>query len=82
MNTDLVLLDIKYINADWHKSITRTTNATTLRFAKHLKDTDTPIWFRYVLVPGYSDQEEYMHEMGQYFKDYTKYPEIRNSALS
>ncbi len=70
-NTDLILLDIKHINADWHKTITGTSNETTLKFAKHLKETNTPVWLRYVLVPGYSDQEEYMHEMGQYFKDYS-----------
>jgi len=70
-NTDLVLLDIKHINPDWHKTITGKTNETTLKFAKFLKEINKPVWLRYVLVPGYSDQEDYMHEMGQYFKDYS-----------
>jgi len=70
-NTDLVLLDIKHIDPDHHKKITGKTNDTTLKFAKYLKDTNTPVWLRYVLVPGLSDQEEYLHKMGQHFKDYS-----------
>ncbi|MCT4616487.1 MAG: pyruvate formate-lyase-activating protein [Marinifilaceae bacterium] len=68
--TDLVLLDIKHINKDWHKTITGKENATTLKLAKHLKDTGVKVWLRYVLVPGYSDQKEYLEELGEYFKDY------------
>ena len=28
------------------------------------------MWLRYVLVPGWSDQEEYLHEWGQHFTSY------------
>ncbi|MCT4636804.1 MAG: pyruvate formate-lyase-activating protein [Bacteroidales bacterium] len=69
-STDLVLLDIKHINEEWHKTITGTVNKTTLRFAEHLKEENIRTWLRYVLVPGYSDQPEYLHEMGEYFKEY------------
>jgi len=70
-HTDLFLLDIKHINPDWHKKITGKTNNTTLKFAKYLKDNNKRVWLRYVLVPGYSDQEEYLHELGKHFKEYS-----------
>ena len=28
------------------------------------------MWLRYVLVPGWSDQEEYLHEWGKHFASY------------
>lgn len=68
--TDLVLLDIKHINENWHKQITGTTNKTTLRFANYLREHQIRTWLRYVLVPGYSDQKEYLHQMGRYFKNF------------
>jgi len=68
--TDLVLLDIKHINKDWHKTITGSENTTTLKFANHLREINKRTWLRYVLVPGYSDQEEFLNELGNYFKDY------------
>ncbi|MDE5416801.1 radical SAM protein [Labilibaculum sp. DW002] len=70
-NTDLVLLDIKHINADWHKTITGKTNETTLKFAEYLREKNVNVWMRYVLVPGYSDQPEYLHEMGKHFQEYS-----------
>jgi pyruvate formate lyase activating enzyme len=69
-NTDLVLLDIKHINPDWHVKITGKRNDTTLKFAKHLRDENIRTWMRYVLVPGYSDQPEYLHELGKHFQEY------------
>ena len=70
-HTDLFLLDIKHINPEWHKKITGKTNETTLKFAKYLKDSNKRVWLRYVLVPGYSDQEEYLHELGKHFQKYS-----------
>lgn len=74
--TDLVLLDIKHINKHWHKVITENENDITLNFAKYLRDNKTRVWLRYVLVPGYSDQEEYLIELGEYFKDYPNIEKI------
>ena len=68
--TDLVLLDIKHINPDWHQKITGKRNDTTLKFAEYLREKNVKIWLRYVLVPGYSDQPEYLHEMGKHFQEY------------
>lgn len=70
-NTDFVLLDIKHINPEWHVKLTGKRNDTTLKFAKHLKGENIRTWMRYVLVPGYSDQPEYLHELGKHFQDYS-----------
>lgn len=72
--TDLVLLDIKHINLKWHKKITGFSNENVLKTAEYLETHKKKMWLRYVLVPGYSDQEEYLYKWGQHFKDY-KYVE-------
>ena len=68
--TDLLLLDVKHINPEWHKKLTSLSNTTTLHVAEHRESTGKPMWLRYVLVPGLTDQEEYLHEWAKHFKDY------------
>jgi pyruvate formate lyase activating enzyme len=68
--TDLVLLDIKHIDPAWHQKITGTDNTTPLAFARYLEEIGKPFWLRYVLVPGYTDQPEYLRQLGKHFKDY------------
>ncbi len=69
-HTDLVILDVKHINDEWHTKLTGTSNRSTLSFAKYCENAGIPLWLRYVLVPGYTDQEEYIHEWGKTFQDY------------
>ena len=52
---DLVLLDIKTWNAERHRELTGMDNAPTLAFARRLAARRRPIWMRYVLVPGLTD---------------------------
>lgn len=68
--TDLVLLDIKHINPERHQKLTGKSNETTLKFAQYLREKNIRTWMRYVLVPGYSDQPEYLHQMGKRFQEY------------
>jgi pyruvate formate lyase activating enzyme len=68
--TDLLLLDVKHINNEWHKKLTGLKNNTTISVAEYRESTGKPMWLRYVLVPGWTDQEEYLHEWGQYFTNY------------
>jgi len=68
--TDLLLLDVKHINPEWHKKLTSLNNSTTLKIAEHRESTGKPMWLRYVLVPGWTDQEEYLHEWAQHFSTY------------
>ncbi|WP_320054839.1 pyruvate formate-lyase-activating protein [uncultured Acetobacteroides sp.] len=67
---DLVLLDVKHFNSDWHRKITSHENDRTLKMANYLEDNGIKMWIRYVLVPGYSDQEEHMKALGEHFKDF------------
>ena len=54
--TDLVLLDIKSGDPATYRKVTRTGRLTpTVRFAHRLADRGTPIWVRFVLVPGLTD---------------------------
>ena len=69
--TDLVLLDIKQINPERHKTLTLVSNENTLAMAKWLAEIEKPTWIRYVLVPGYSDDEEDLHEFGRQIGGYT-----------
>lgn len=68
--TDLLLLDIKHFDQKWHKRLTGLSNKATFKIAEYREVSGKPMWLRYVLVPGWSDQEEYLHQMGEYFKDY------------
>jgi pyruvate formate lyase activating enzyme len=55
--TDLVLLDIKHIDDQKHKSITGFSNENVLKFAQHLNERKISVWLRYVVVPGLTDFE-------------------------
>lgn len=52
---DLVLLDIKSSNPDTYKSVTGRDLAPTLRFAERLAKMNKPVWVRFTLVPGHTD---------------------------
>ncbi|NMO57267.1 pyruvate formate lyase-activating protein [Actinoplanes sp. TBRC 11911] len=54
--TDLVLLDIKSGVPATYRKVTRTGRLSpTVRFAHRLADRGMPIWVRFVLVPGLTD---------------------------
>jgi len=52
---DLVLLDLKTWNPEKHRKLTGMDNAPTLDFARRLAAKKRPMWVRYVLVPGLTD---------------------------
>ena len=55
--TDLVLLDIKHIDAEAHKALTGQKIDAPLKFAEFLSDNRKPVWIRHVLVPGITDDD-------------------------
>ena len=55
---DLVLLDVKAGLPETYRTVTGRELAPTLRFGRRLRDRGTPIWIRYVLVPGLTDGED------------------------
>ena len=52
---DLVLLDIKGWDPERHRRLTGMDVAPTLEFARRLAARKRPIWIRFVLVPGVTD---------------------------
>jgi len=66
--TDLVLLDIKEINEEQHKIVTSQTNKNILACAQYLSDIGKPVWIRHVLVPGLTDRDEDLIELGKFVK--------------
>lgn len=55
---DLVLLDLKMWDPERHRHLTGMDNAPVLDFARRLARRRRPIWVRFVLVPGLTDDAE------------------------
>ena len=58
--TDTVLLDIKHIDDEEHRKLTRHSNANIQDCARYLSEIDKPVWIRHVLIPGITDKDEYL----------------------
>ena len=54
----LVLLDIKTWNPERHRSLTGMDVGPVLSFARRLAARKRPVWVRFVLVPGLTDDPE------------------------
>jgi pyruvate formate lyase activating enzyme len=59
---DLVLLDLKAMTPELHKRLTGMDNLPIHAFARRLAAKKRPIWVRFVLVPGWTDD---MAEVGR-----------------
>ncbi|MEU2602673.1 pyruvate formate-lyase-activating protein [Streptomyces hirsutus] len=57
-DTDLVLLDVKSFDVTTYQKLTGGTLAPTLNFATRLDRLGKRVWIRYVLVPGWTDDED------------------------
>lgn len=68
--TDIILLDVKHIDPLWHQCVTGANNHAVLQNAAYREQTGKTMWLRYVLVPGWTDQEEYLHAWASYFQKY------------
>lgn len=66
--TDLVLLDIKQINEEAHRTIAGASNKSTLKLAEYLNEINKAVWVRYVLVPGYTNLEQHLHQLGKFLQ--------------
>jgi len=63
---DLVLLDIKIWSPERHRDLTGTDNEKVLAFARRLASRRKPVWLRYVLVPGWSDDAREIAEVASF----------------
>lgn len=64
--TDLVMLDIKHIDPQEHQKLTANPNAGILAFARHMDEKQVPVWIRHVVVPGITDNPEYLYQLGRF----------------
>ncbi len=64
--TDLFLLDIKCINDQVCLKLTGVSNKLELEFAKYLDEHNKKMWIRQVLVPGITDQEKDLKDLGTF----------------
>lgn len=66
--TDLIMLDIKHINPEKHRQLTGRSNSLTLQLAQHLAREKIPVWIRYVLIPGYTDNTKDLKELAYFIE--------------
>jgi pyruvate formate lyase activating enzyme len=66
---DLVLLDIKQWDPARHKELTGMDNGPVLDFARRLSAKRRPVWLRYVLVPGLTDNFDGIAKLAKFAAD-------------
>ena len=64
--TSLVLLDIKHIDDEEHKKLTKHSNKAILDFAEYLSEKNIPTWIRHVVVPEITYKEEFLTRLGEF----------------
>ena len=62
--TDFVLLDLKHSDAKGHRELTSQEQAPVLEFARALEKAGIPFIVRHVIVPGITDDEEELRNIG------------------
>lgn len=63
---DLVLLDIKAWDPDRHRHLTGMDVGPVIEFARRLAERNRPIWVRYVLVPGLTDDSKEIAQIAKF----------------
>lgn len=64
--TDLIMLDIKHIDPELHKKVAAQPNDGILAFAKYTAEKGVDLWIRHVVVPGLTDDDEYLYKLGHF----------------
>lgn len=63
---DLVMLGLKAIEPDLHRRLTGMENKSVHEFARRLAKRKHPIWIRFVIVPGWTDNMEEVGRMADF----------------
>jgi pyruvate formate lyase activating enzyme len=66
---DLVLLDLKAWDPERHRRLTGMDNAPTHEFARRLAARRLPVWVRFVLVPGLTDDPQEIASIARFAAD-------------
>lgn len=69
--TNLVMLDIKHIDPEKHKVLCSQPNDGILAFLDLLDKRGVDTWIRHVVVPGYSDDEKDLYNLGHHIGQYS-----------
>jgi pyruvate formate lyase activating enzyme len=75
--TDLVLLDIKHLEEEGHKSLTGQSRHGFLEFLDALKRSSTKLWIRHVVVPGITDAEDHIRRLAEYINDISNVEKVQ-----
>ncbi len=66
--TDLVIFDIKHILPEKYHALTGGDFSIADSFLASVKEKGIPLWIRHVVVPGWTDQEEHIRQLGAIIK--------------
>ena len=69
-NTDLVLLDIKTMDTELYPKLTGVKQNNNLAFLDILEERKIKAWVRHVVVPGLTDDDLWLHKLGEYVSRY------------
>lgn len=69
-NTDLVLLDIKTMDAELYPTLTGVKQNNNLAFLDILEERKTKTWVRHVVVPNLTDNDEWLRKLGEHVSHY------------
>ncbi|MEA4918973.1 pyruvate formate-lyase-activating protein [Proteiniphilum sp.] len=67
---DLVLLDVKSIDAKQHKELTGVRIDNTLQSLDYLEEKNKSTWVRHVIVPGWTDNDSLLKKTAEYLAPY------------
>lgn len=65
---DLVLFDVKHLTREGYKELVAIDIDESLKFLDACKKTGTKLWIRQVVIPGITDSEEYIKELGDFIR--------------
>ncbi len=74
--TDLLLLDIKHIDREEHIKLTGLPNDNIKDCFAYLDEIKKPIWIRHVLVPGITDDDDYLRQTRKFIEKFSNVQKI------
>lgn len=66
--TDILLMDIKHINEEEHIKLVGRSGKNVREMFAYLDEIQKPIWIRHVLVPGITDNDEYLTQTRDFIR--------------
>lgn len=69
-NTDLVLLDVKTMDAKLYPRLTGVGQSNNLAFLDKLEQRKIKTWVRHVVVPGITDDDKWLRRFGEHVAQY------------